>query len=329
MRPNKLWAVVGWTATLALTSGCQSLTSSGASTKKSDSSWWPWSSKQVYQEPSSMSVIWADDVLMAPGQPATRGFGGRVYFYNERSQAIPVDGELTVYGYDDTESGERSKHEQPDKRFRFSPEQFTTHFTQGELGASYSVWLPWDEAGGPRRRITLIPVFKTTSGRLVRGEPSTVTLTGKAPELTINHAQHADIRAAAFTGLPTTGRDSSPFGDQIRRFGSEHPPAAMTSTTISLPSSTQQQLKRSTTVSDVGGQAAGMAAGLQTQAGAGSEGGVQGGLHIDLNRTGVPPGHSFEGKTTGFQRRGGATSATSTIAPAATNQTWNGASGGR
>jgi hypothetical protein len=329
MRHTFSLAMIGWTATLILSSGCQSLTSTGAATKKSDSSWWPWSSKQVYQEPSSMSVIWADDVLMAPGQPATRGFGGRVYFYNERSQAIPVDGELTVYGYDDTESGERSKHEQPDKRFRFSPEQFTTHFTQGELGASYSVWLPWDEAGGPRRRITLIPVFKTTSGRLVRGEASTVTLSGKAPELTINHAQHADIRAAAFTGLPTTARDSSPFGEQIRSFSSENRRPGMTSTTISLPSSTQQQLKRSPSGSELQASAAGSGAGLPPQINAVSESAVHGGLNIELNRTGIPPGHGSEGKTTGLQRRGGGTSATSTIAPANTNQAWGVPAGGR
>jgi hypothetical protein len=329
MRQNISTVLVGWTVTLCLASGCQSFTSPGAGTPKTANSWWPWSGKPVYQEPSSMSVIWADDVLMAPGQPATRGFGGRVYFYNERSQAIPVDGELTVYGYDDTEAGERSKHEQPDKRFRFSPEQFTTHFTQGELGASYSVWLPWDEAGGPRRRITLIPVFKTTSGRLVRGEPSTVTLNGKAPELSINHSQHADIRAAAFTGLPTTGQESSPFGEHMRGVNSGQPRPGMTSTTISLPSSTQQQLKRSSVGTELHGSANGIERSPQPQAGVSSETGFQGGLDIDLNRAGVPPGHSGEGKTTGLQRRTGAKSATSTIAPGGANQTWGSAPGSR
>ncbi len=47
------------------------------------------------------AVIWTEDVLMVTGKPPTRGFGGRIYFYNEKSQAIPVEGELVVYGYEE------------------------------------------------------------------------------------------------------------------------------------------------------------------------------------------------------------------------------------
>ncbi len=49
-----------------------------------------------------------------PGKPVTRGFGGRIYFYNDRSQAVPVDGELVVYGFDDTarHNGSLVKQEQ-------------------------------------------------------------------------------------------------------------------------------------------------------------------------------------------------------------------------
>ncbi len=134
-----------------------------------------------YQIPQSLAVVWSEDILNVPGKPATRGFGGRIYFYNEKSQAISVEGELTVHGYDETfakPGGVVSP--EADKTFKFTPEQFTQHFSQSDLGASYSVWIPWDN-GGYGKKIMLIPSFITKDGRLIRGEPSKVTLAGKSP----------------------------------------------------------------------------------------------------------------------------------------------------
>jgi hypothetical protein len=92
--------------------------------------------KPEYQEPKSMVAIWTEDTLIQPGKPVTRGFGGRIYFYNEKSQAIPVDGELVVYGFDDSATTKPSRAspsdmelEQSGKKFRFTAEQFTQHFS--------------------------------------------------------------------------------------------------------------------------------------------------------------------------------------------------------
>jgi hypothetical protein len=146
---------------------------------KNKDSLWSYFKKKEYQTPSSMNVTWVHDILTKPGKPPTRGFGGRFYFYNERSQAIPVDGELTVYGFDDThKSHDAMNFEGADKRFKFTPEQFTTHFSESELGASYSIWIPWDAAPGFQKKIMLIPTFMSKDGRVIRGNAAVLNLPG-------------------------------------------------------------------------------------------------------------------------------------------------------
>lgn len=172
--------LVGLVAALP-TLGCASFTGDTKG-KKKDSSW-SFFKKKEYQTPQSINATWTHDIYTAEGKPPTRGFGGRIYFYNERSQAIPVDGELTVYGFDDTHrSHDGMSIESADKRFRFTPEQFTTHFSESQLGASYSIWIPWDPAPGYKKKIMLIPTFKTKEGRVIRGNAATLLLPGPPSE---------------------------------------------------------------------------------------------------------------------------------------------------
>ena len=133
-----------------------------------------------YQAPARLISIWSDAMYTQPGQPPTRGFGGRLYFYSAKEKTIPVEGQLVVYGYDDSADGTPAKS--PSRKFAFTPEQFTQHYSPTELGASYSVWIPWDAMGGVRKSITLLPVFTATNGQVVMGEQSINVLAGKAPE---------------------------------------------------------------------------------------------------------------------------------------------------
>ncbi len=86
---------------LGIFSGCASLTEPSSAKKGKKKESWSWFKKKEYQEPKSLVAIWTEDTFAQPGKPMTRGFGGRLYFYNEKSQAIPVDGELIVYGYEE------------------------------------------------------------------------------------------------------------------------------------------------------------------------------------------------------------------------------------
>jgi len=194
-------------------SGCASMTDKGKGKTKEDSKWSLFKKKE-YQIPQSMNVTWVHDIISVPGKPPTRGFGGRIYFYNEKSQTIPVDGEVMVYGFDDTyESHEGVGMDQADKRYRFTPEQFTTHFSEGDLGASYSIWVPWDAAPGAKKKVMLIPTFKSKDGKVIRGNAATLLLPGWSEEEAAGKviqagATHANknqqgVQLASATGLPT------------------------------------------------------------------------------------------------------------------------------
>jgi len=178
---------------------------------------WSWFKKPEYQEPKSMVAIWTEDTFIQPGKPVTRGFGGRIYFYNEKSQAIPVDGELMVYGFDDSATGKPVNAspndldlEQAGKKFRFTAEQFTQHFAHSELGASYSVWIPWDAAGGEQKKIMLMPTFIAKDQRLVRGECARLSLSGKPNGLAASKAAANNTIQLASATIPTVPSNSLP-----------------------------------------------------------------------------------------------------------------------
>ena len=132
--------------------------------------------EEPYQRPERMVVIWSPDVFTQPGKKPTRGFGGRIYFYNNKNRPTSVDGQLVVYAFDDTH--QEAAKGQPDRRFVFTPEQFTRHFSQSELGASYSVWIPWDHFPGPEVTLSLLPIFTDVQGQRVVGQQTTQILTG-------------------------------------------------------------------------------------------------------------------------------------------------------
>ena len=178
---------------------------------KGNGKWkFPWSKKsdvpEPYPNPVRMAVTWAPDTIIQTGRTPTRGFGGRIFFYDEKTHAVPVDGDLMVHAFAEMPDGSVGEV----KRYQFTAEQFTKHFSQTDLGASYSIWIPWDAAGGEQMRISLVPTFKSKSGKLVQGETALVGLPGKRSK-NESIAKRFDPtekllaeRAGAQSGLTTT-----------------------------------------------------------------------------------------------------------------------------
>ena len=155
---------------LAFLAGCQSTEFAGlrkASDKLAITSKDEKVKESAYQAPARLIAIWSEAMYTQPGQRPTRGFGGRLYFYNAKDQTVPVEGQLVVYAYDDSQDGRPSQT--PSRKFAFTPEQFTQHYSATELGASYSIWIPWDQVGGEEKQVSLFPVFVDKSGKMVRG----------------------------------------------------------------------------------------------------------------------------------------------------------------
>ena len=107
-----------------------------------------------------------------------RGVGGRLYFYDQQRLPIKIEGDLIVYVYDDEKNAT-----QPDRKVVISADEFETKFSETDFGPSYSVWIPWDKVGNPQQSISLVPVFKSTSGQLVVGDHSRTILPGKSQSL--------------------------------------------------------------------------------------------------------------------------------------------------
>ncbi len=126
------------------------------------------------QRPSRMTALWSDTVLVEAG---VAGFGGRVMFYGRGDEdPIMVDGELTVFAYDDTEDVRDDSV--PARKFVFRAEEFSKHYSKSSLGHSYSFWIPWGRVGGPPRQVSLIARLKSAKGGVVMSEMTRHLLPG-------------------------------------------------------------------------------------------------------------------------------------------------------
>lgn len=131
--------------------------------------------------PLHMVDIWTDTVLSQPGANAIRGFGGRIMFFEHpQEKPVLVDGTLTVYLFEDT--GDEDSPTAPLCKYVFLPEHLRQHYSRSKLGPSYSVWLPVDELGGPRRRLMIISRFEDAqTGKVIVSRPVRKTLPGPPP----------------------------------------------------------------------------------------------------------------------------------------------------
>ncbi len=128
--------------------------------------------------PLSMTTLWTDTVLVEAG---VNGFGGRILFYaQDKEVPIKVDGELTVFAYDDT--SELPEENVPARKYVFRAEELEKHYSESTLGHSYSFWIPWDKVGGPQKQISLIARFKSARGGVVMSEMTRHLLPGSGPE---------------------------------------------------------------------------------------------------------------------------------------------------
>lgn len=152
------------------------------------------------QIPTRMVATWVDATLQKPGQRPVRGFGGRIVFFNsDGDDSVRVAGQLVVYAFDETD---RASYEtQPTRRFVFRAEQFVKHESPSQFGPSYSVWLPWDEVGGPQKNISLIARFEPQGGAMIIGEQTAHLLPGivrPKPAITESSPPAGDVQLATF-----------------------------------------------------------------------------------------------------------------------------------
>lgn len=178
------------------------------------------------QAAQRMTALWSDTVLVEAG---VTGFGGRLMFYGKGEDPIKVEGELTVFAYDDTNDAQNQSL--PARKYVFRAEDLEKHYSTSTLGHSYSFWVPWASVGGPARQISLIARFKSAKGGgVVMSEMTRHYLPGAqnpasnspAPISNAWNSSSGPVRVAAHQ----TAAEKSP----------QEKPQRLETTTITLPS---------------------------------------------------------------------------------------------
>lgn len=185
--------------------------------------------------PSRVVAMWVDTVRYTQGQAPTRGFGGRVMFYQTgEEKPVKVDGDLVVYAFD--EEDRKPTDPRPTRKYVFPADQLDAYYSESKIGHSYSLFVPWDEVGGYRKEISLIVRFQPKLAPVVISEQTHHILPGKPvpEEMQIARRQAeangaGQVRAASFDASLT---------DEERRDPNR---PRMQSTTIPLPTSFGRQ----------------------------------------------------------------------------------------
>ncbi|MEM7316267.1 MAG: hypothetical protein AAF497_24300 [Planctomycetota bacterium] len=202
-----------------------------------------------HDPPEKIVAVWSDTTFSKPGSGITRGLGGRLYFYDQNRKAVPVNGQLIVYGFDDSKPG--ASNRPPERRYVITPKEFQSHQSKTDIGPSYSVWIPWDKLGPQHAKISIVPVFTTIEGKVIMGDHSRHVLPGtssnslpmdSAPAATakssVELASYSDVASAA--GKPLTTREAL-TREAARIAATER----LRATRIGLPPSVQNRLKQS------------------------------------------------------------------------------------
>jgi hypothetical protein len=215
---------------LAVFTGCTSL-----SLKKPDV--WPLNiSDNKPGMPSQVVTNWTDTILYPSNEVPVRGFGGRILFYADgKKDPVKVEGSLVVYAFE--EKDHNLANVKPDRKFVFTKEQLATHYSKSKLGHSYSVWLPWDNAGGDQKEISLIARFMPEKGNVVTSEQTKHLLPGKTENISGN--SNAIVGTANGFIQPVNYEYSATpaGGNELGREIHGGTPRNMVTTTIAIPSS--------------------------------------------------------------------------------------------
>lgn len=216
----------------------------------------------AYQTPVKMLAIWKDSVRIEGNGDPMRGFGGRLYLYNADGAPVRAEGDLVVYGFDDSVINRQGS--KADRKIVISNHQLQKQYSESALGPSYSVWITWDRVGSVDKNVTLVPFFRSSGGEIVQAGQAINPL--HTPGKKSNSLYKEKI--SAFKQPPQTevaNRVSQvnylePSGNgRIENAGyenagyevPEHTQASMPSrsnlrtTTIAVPRATQQRLRSS------------------------------------------------------------------------------------
>lgn len=130
---------------------------------------------------ASVNAVW-EPAVSNEGGKSMRGFGGRIYFYDQgQTQPVKVDGTVVVYAFD--EEGRDPSNTKPNEGYVFDAKTLNSRgvYKKSALGHSYNLWVPWDSEGpdGKAKKVSLIVRYIPKKGSSVVSSQATAYLPGK------------------------------------------------------------------------------------------------------------------------------------------------------
>ena len=131
------------------------------------------------------SVVASWHPAVSNGENSMRGFGGRVYLYDQDMRPAKAKGQIVVYLFD--EDGRSADDAEPNEGIVFDAKMLSSRevYSKSKLGHSYNLWVPVDAAGpnGQARRISLIVRYIPEKGSSKVSTQATVDIPGRrSPE---------------------------------------------------------------------------------------------------------------------------------------------------
>jgi hypothetical protein len=182
----------------------------------------------------SVVAVW-EPAVNTNGDKPVRGFGGRVYFYDQsQTKPVKVHGDIVVYLFN--EEGRMMDNTKPDEGYVFDDKTLNSKsvYKKSKLGPSYNLWIPVDSEGadGKAKKVSLIVRYMPKKGASVVSSQSTAYLPGKhnTNEM-LAQTERAGIQQVGMM-LPKPDSDRSTLTEEKPIEINENRPAAMQTVTI-------------------------------------------------------------------------------------------------
>jgi hypothetical protein len=126
------------------------------------------------------TVVAAWEPAVSNGDNPQRGFGGRVYLYDQE-RPVKAKGTIVVYIFE--EDGRKPGDEKPNEGLVFTEKMLNTKgvYQKSKIGHSYNLWVPVDAAGpdGPAKKVSLIVRYIPEKGSSIVSSQTTAHLPGR------------------------------------------------------------------------------------------------------------------------------------------------------
>lgn len=163
------------------------------------------------------TVVAAWEPAVSNGEEPKRGFGGRVYLYDQAMlRPVKAKGTLVVYVFE--EDGRLPGDERPNEGLVFNAKTLNSKgiYVKSKMGHSYNLWVPVDAAGpeGAAKKVSLIVRYIPEKGSSVVSAQATAHLPGRRSDGTML-AAHPEWHIQQESGLIQQA--------SVQRSPAEHP----------------------------------------------------------------------------------------------------------